>query len=108
MRVRASPELDSESEIRLKTLISYGHRALPGRGARPGHRRPSSNGRPRRARGPPTRTGAAAEAEAEAAPGAAPGAAPIAARPQDPDEEKASKKRPGEPDIDIVIDSDGS
>ena len=32
----------------------------------------------------------------------------IAARPQDPDEEKASKKRPGEPDIDIVIDSDGS
>ena len=32
----------------------------------------------------------------------------IAARPQDPDEEKASKKRPGEPDVDIVIDSDGS
>ena len=24
------------------------------------------------------------------------------------DEEKASKKRPGEPDVDIVIDSDGS
>ena len=32
----------------------------------------------------------------------------IAARPQDPDEEKASKKRPGEPDVDILIDADGS